>query len=102
MACFIDNSFVDFEQMADSEIMMRIHQAELYGRISTDLSTMRRGDIFESMLNESDAFLRWIQYGSECFADACSTEAQSYTGVCGYLLNWGDCNEKKALKDFET
>ena len=33
--------------------------------------------------------------------EACSAEAQSYTGVCGYSLNWGDCNENKALKDFE-
>jgi len=101
MACFQENSLLDFDTISDSEILFFIHQAEAFGAISTDLSLVRQGELLDRMFEESRAYSRWINYGSTCFTEACSAEAQQYEGSCAFQIDWGSCDPDDGLRTFE-
>ena len=95
-ACYTEIGWFDLESPLDSKMIDLVQQSEMAGFVNTEPWRYRPQHELDKAVAEYQLLTQWVDYASECHAQACPT----YEQPCGEALEYGRCTEDLLVERF--
>ena len=95
-ACYTEIGWFDLSSPLDSKMIDLVQQSEMAGFVNTEPWRYRPQHELDKAVAEYQLLTQWVDYASECHAQACPPFEQP----CGAALEYGRCTEDLLVERF--